>query len=99
MNTSLDKILETQPEWLSKEMKDIVKHDNKVKKALENQDMRAQFLKDPRKFLKKLNIPLSGKVKSLIRKNVQTLQELQKPHYLELENGQVIKVNIKVNIK
>jgi len=99
MGTSFNKIVEKQPVWFQKEMKKIEKHDASVKKALKNKEMKELLLEDPNKFLKKLNIPLSAKSKSMMRKNLRALKELQKPHYFELEDGQVIQANIKINIK
>lgn len=99
MGTPLNKILEKQPKWLKEEIVKIAEHEVDIKKALKSKEMKELFLRDPSKFLKKLNIPLSVKSKSLMRKNIKNLQELQKPHYIELEDGQIIRANIKINIK
>jgi len=99
MGTPLSKLVENKPLWFKTDIEKLAKNDAKVKEALKKDGMRELFLNDPSKFLKELNIPLSVKSKSLMRKNIRALQELQKAHYFELEDGQIVKANIRVNIK
>lgn len=91
----LHEALKSQPEWLREELETLKKHEDKVLRALEDDENARVFMTDPARLLRKLGVPVSGPLKNRFRADM-SIAELTRPLCVPLADGKSIQPKVRI---
>ncbi len=96
LEIDLEKAMKAQPAWLRTELEGLKKHENEILRSLKEDANRELFISDAPRFLKKLNLPISGALAARLRGDA-SWQKLKQGVCFKLPNGQTVTPRVRIN--